>query len=246
MEPSLIKLGFTRDEARCYTTLVEKGAMTPKVIAFSLGVFPNAVYRLLARLKRKGFVVQLDSRPQRFQAVPPQIAIEAYTKNKMKTLQTLTTYSIEVLNKTAYNEHTKIEFITGRNAMFAKAVELINQAKKELFIESIGEPVPDEIKIAQVKAIERGVRVQFIVHKHDEENKMLLRSWIKMGLELRYYPASGYHITIVDNAICMLSSSNPENPSDRSSVVMYSRPMAKAMAVFFENTWEKAAPIDLD
>ena len=241
--PALVKLGLTPDEARCYSLLVNRGAASPKAIAGEINVLPNAVYRLLIRLKEKGFVIELDTYPASFQAIPPGIAIDSFTKNKVRQLEESSSRSIQELTKSFQLNPTKIDFVIGRAAMFAKAVELLRNAKEEILIESIGEPVPDEIKMAQVEAVKKGIKVKFIVHKNDPGNKDLLESWVRMGLELRYYPASGYHLNIIDSKNCLLAASNPDNPSERISVIIYSKELTKAMRDFFFNTWEKAVPV---
>lgn len=241
--PALVKLGLTPDEVKCYSILVNQGAASPKEIARDINVLPNAVYRLLIRLKEKGFIIELDTHPVKFQAIQPAIAINSYTKSKVRQMEESSALSIEELTKSFQPNPTKIDFISGRVAMFTKAIELLRSAKEEILIESIGEPVPDEIKMAQVEAVKKGVDVKFIVHKNDEENQSLLESWVKMGLELRYYPASGYHLNIIDSKICLLATSNPDDPSERLSVIIYSKELTKAMRDFFFSTWEKAVPV---
>ena len=123
---------------------------------------------------------------------------------------------------------------------------MINQAKKEVLIISIGEPVPDEIKLANRDAINRKVNIKFIVHKSDQENRLLLESWIKMGLDIRHYPGSGYHLSITDGKTCLISASNPKNPAERISMYTNSEGLSNAMRNYFYSLWEKALPVKLN
>src|SRR3990167_2754843 len=83
----LVKIGLSEDEALAYHTLLRQGSLFAATIAHHLNVLPNAVYRLMGNLASKGFVVQLDTSPKTFQAVPPFIAIEGYVNRKGNELE---------------------------------------------------------------------------------------------------------------------------------------------------------------
>jgi sugar-specific transcriptional regulator TrmB len=240
--PPLVKLGLTPDEARCYELLTREGPQNATEIHSVLNILPNAVYRLITKLVQKGLVVKLDIHPARFQAIPPAAAINALAGSQIRNIEEYQKIALASLTSN-YPVHTGIDVITGRREMFIKAADLINQAKKEVLIISIGEPVPDEIKLANRDAIERQVTIKFIAHKSDQSNHLLLESWIKMGLEVRHFPESGYHLSLFDGKICLLSASNPDNPAERSSMLIYNQGLAKAMRNYFYSLWDKAAPI---
>jgi sugar-specific transcriptional regulator TrmB len=243
LSPALVNLGLTIDEAKCYTVLSNEGSLSASSLAKNIGILPNAVYRLIYGLKEKGFVVELDTRPVKFQAISPSVAIEAYSQAKIKNLEELKTSAINDLANKPGSSQTKIDILTGRSAMFARGAELIREAKKEVLIISIGEPVPDEIKLANRDALEKGVSIKFIAHKYDKDNADLLKSWVKMGLEVRHFPDKGYHLSVTDGAKTLLSTSNPANPAERVSMVINSVDLSNAIRNYFYSVWEKALPI---
>ncbi|KKU93243.1 hypothetical protein A3H89_03720 [Candidatus Amesbacteria bacterium RIFCSPLOWO2_02_FULL_48_11] len=243
--PPLVKLGLSPDEARCYEILSREGSQDAKSISLALNILPNAVYRLVTRLMQRGLIVKLDTHPVRFQAIPPVSAINALAGTKIREIEEYKSASLEALSSDP-PVHTGIDIITGRKEMFAKGAEMINQAKKEVLIISIGEPVPDEIKLANRDAINRKVNIKFIVHKSDQENRLLLESWIKMGLDIRHYPGSGYHLSITDGKTCLISASNPKNPAERISMYTNSEGLSNAMRNYFYSLWEKALPVKLN
>jgi sugar-specific transcriptional regulator TrmB len=242
--PPLVKLGLSRDEARCYEILAKEGPQEAKNIGLALAILPNAVYRLITGLIQKGLVIKLENHPVRFQAIPPSVAINALASSKIREIEEYKNVSISTLSSNQ-QINSGIDVITGRKDMFTKSAQLINQANKEVLIISIGEPVPDEIKLANRDAINRNVEIRFIVHKSDQENHLLLESWVKMGLQVRHYPGSGYHMSIFDGKTCLLSASNPKNPAERSSMLIKSEGLANAMRNYFNSLWVKALPIKL-
>ena len=244
LSSSLVKLGLTPDEAKCYLNLLEQGSLAADSLAKSIKILPNAVYRLTKGLKKKGFIVELETHPAKFQAIPPSVAVEAYSKNQAKILEELKTSAINDLSLKSSTNQTKIDVLTGKNAMFTKGAELINIAKKEVLIISIGEPVPDEIKLANRDAIERNVKIKLLVHKYDKNNQDLLKSWVKMGLEVRHFKDWGYHLSVTDGKIALLATNNPKNTEERTSMVIYNENLANALRNYFYSIWEKALPIN--
>jgi len=243
---SLVKLALTPDEVRCFQLLVAEGSLNAKSLGKGIGVLPNAVYRLITNLKQKGFIVELDTHPISFQALPPDIAINAYAQNKLKEINQLITLSLKEVSARPSSSTNTIEQITGRNAMFLKSAEMINKSKNEVLIISIGESVPDEIKIANRDAIERGVTIKFIAQIYNQRNAMILKSWVRMGLEVRHLSETGYHMQIVDGNVCLLSTSNPENSAERSSMIIRSVGLSNAIRNYFYMLWEKALPIKIE
>jgi len=100
--------------------------------------------------------------------------------------------------------------VVGKRAMFETYVGLSNHAKEEILVISIGEPVPDEVKIANRDAQERGVKVKFLVHQFNKENAELLRSWVRMGLAVRYSKDKGFHLMVFDGKRSLLAANNPQ------------------------------------
>ena len=61
----------------------------------------------------------------------------------------------ESLQIKTINSQTKIETLTGWEKMMNKYVNLAQEAKKEILIISIGEPVPDEVKLVNRDVLEK-------------------------------------------------------------------------------------------
>lgn len=237
----LTKIGLTHNEARIYSLLVLKGALSSEEIAREIKIFPNAVYRLAKKLLNKKFIVELDGWPKKYQAIPPKIAVENYIQKKLRDLEELKTISLSQF--TEIKSPTQVETLAGKNAMFDKYIELANKAKQEILIFSIGEPVNDEIKLANRDALERNVSIKFLVQISDKNNETLLNSWRRMGLEVRHYPAQGFHLVIFDSQITLLTASNPKNPDERTTTIFPNQFFSHTMRDYFYALWDKASSI---
>lgn len=207
-------------------------------------MLPNAVYRLMERLRQKGLVVVLDTHPVTFQAIPPQVGLEAFIQKQKQSLEQAKMFSLQAFaSKTPRAPQTRIDIVSSRQMMFATYIKLLLNAKKEVLIISVGESVPDALKLANRDALERGIAIKFITHVSDERNKELLRSWVHMGLEVRHYPDSGFHVMVFDGKQSILAANNPQNIAERTSMVIYSEGISRALHDYFFSLWQKAIPI---
>ncbi len=217
--------------------------MTVSEAAEQISVLVNSVYRLLDKLQVYGMVVELATSPLKYQALPPKAAIEAYSRYQSEALSSSKLQALASLNKHIPQDETLINFISGQNQFFDKFVELSHFAKQEILVISIGEPVPDEIKLSTRDALARNVECKFMFHKYDKNNQSLLSSWVAMGVEVSHYPDSGFHLLIFDSQKAVLVASNPKETTERTGMVITSPELTKALRDFFYMRWEKAIPI---
>ena len=242
---NLVSLGLTKHESICYVNLLREGSLTGRQLAHISGIIPNAVYRLIKSLIGKEFITSLDTSPTTYQALPPQIAIPAFLKNKAQALEETSAKAIqEMINIKDKSPQTRVDIIASRQKMFSAYEEFAKNAKEEVLIISIGEPVPDEIKLINRDLMEKGVKIKFIVHKYDKENKELLQSYVKMGYEIKHFSDQGYHLMIFDGKISILAASNPKNLAERTGMIIYSEGVAKAHRSYFYSVWDKATSIN--
>lgn len=240
---TLVTLGLSRDEARCYALLINNGSLKAGEIASQMDIYPNAVYRIMERLEKKGFIVSLDTHPVTFQSISPHVAIPAYIDMKEKKLEELRHVSLKSFQEEKSISSTKVDIQTGKKQMFDTYITFAKRAKKEICIISLGEPVPDEIKLANRDAIERGVKLQFISHLYTADNRELLRSWVRVGMEVRHFQGGGFHLQIFDGKTSVLTANNPKNTSERTSMVIYNEGISTVLHDYFSSVWQKAIPI---
>lgn len=234
-------LGISANASRCYSAINQSGSITISQIARQLKILPNAVYPIIRKLQKSNLIVPLDTYPIRFQSNPS--AINTLIDQKIIQLNNLKTSTVNLQKSDSINTQTKIDVLVGQNSLMKQYLQMAPQAKKTIDIISIGEPIPDDIKIINVNAILRGVKIRFIVHKSDFDNQGLLHSWLRMGLEVRYCPEWGYHLVIFDGQQSILAVNNPSQTKERTSIVISSFGLSQALKNFFNIIWDKAQPI---
>lgn len=241
---TLVKLGLSPHESSVYQILLGEGSLSVKEISKKLEILPNALYRLLEKLIQKELISAIGKHPAKYRAISPSIAFESFTKRKMAEIETLKNKAInELVKKKVKAWPTQINLLIGRNEMMMTYVKMAKEAKEEILIISIGEPIPEEVLLTNRDAVENGIALKMIAHKYDEGNKNLLKSWQKMGWDIRHYPDWGFHLMVFDKKRSILSVNNPEDTRERTSMQIFSEGLSKALRDYFYSVWAKAKNI---
>jgi len=242
--PRLVKLGFSKQEAEIYLTLVTEGVLPAKDIASRMNILPHAVYRIIKKLEKKKLVAIITSSPLTFYVLPPELALSSFVKERsMQMEKEAKEINMSLSSKKMPSQSTKIDVIAGKQEFFAASEELIKESKQEVLIISIGEPSTADLILADRRAIERGVVVRMIAHKFDKENQEFLQNIKKNGIEIRHYPDWGFHLQVVDSEKALLAVNNPQNPGERITVKINSAGLSKALRDYFYSVWEKAVKV---
>lgn len=241
---NIVKLGLSKHEAAIYQLLIKEGSLSAIAIATNLGVLPNAVYRICVKLSKNKLIATSEGYPKTFRPLSPSVALASYANEKILEIETLKNKALEDLGKLGkVTKESLINLLESRNEIFAKSVEMLNKAKKEILIISIGEQIPEEVILGSRDAINRGVEIKMICHKYNQENKQLLESWQKMGWQIRHYPDWGFHLVVTDGINSILSVNNPKNTSERTGLEFFSSGLSKALRDYFYSVWKKAKEI---
>jgi sugar-specific transcriptional regulator TrmB len=239
----LVNLGLSEHQALVYQTLIENGPLPAKSIAGKIGILPHAVYRLIKKLEKLELVSTNKDHPKIFRPVPPSVALEVLSKNKITDIEDLKTQALNALITKTKPSETQVEILTNKSQLFKTYVSKAQKAKTEILIISIGEHISGQMMITNRDAIERGVDFRMIAHKYDRTNQKLLSSWVKMGWQVRHYPDWGFHLIVIDKKTSILSINNPRNTEERISFLFQSTGLSKAFRDYFFSIWEKATPI---
>jgi len=128
-------------EARVYETLLNLGETTAWQIALQSNVPQAKIYEVLSSLESKGFVERSVGRPLKFRPIEPEIslpqAIEKFKSEYSKKLELMERAFKEIKEKYKSRKNESMSFIwtiKGRDKVFAKAKDMIDNAKKEVLI----------------------------------------------------------------------------------------------------------------
>lgn len=240
----LRQLGLTDQEIKIYTILLDNNRLSAKVIAERISILPNAVYRTGHKLSKMGFIAIIKNYPTIFQAIPLQTSAPAFIEKQTEMLQKLTNDFANTPLEIEHNSYpTNINLIYGANTIYEEGAKLLDSAKHEMLVISIGEPIPPNLLLSVKQAKDRGVSIKMIVHKYDEENKTVLENLKKNGYIIRYSPGSGFHIAVYDQKKSLLIINNPKDTSEKVAMLINSSGLSKALCDYFHSTWQKATKV---
>ena len=124
-------IGFNTYEAKVYIALLKKYPATGYEVSKFANIPQSRVYDTLKVLEEKNVVASSNSKPVEYVPVKPKQILNGYKKKMDSTLNYLEKHLPEVKND--YNE--PILTITGKQNIQNKIIEVIRNAKKEIYIE---------------------------------------------------------------------------------------------------------------
>ncbi len=238
----LVGLGLTELESQIYLYIYSNGPSSAKNISVALKTLTPAVYRSANRLVARGILSRIGERPQIFQVLGGvaslKLMIERERSYKLDLLDSLEKIMAGI--DRGGNTQTLVELISGKEKIYKKSAKLIRKAVKEVFIVSIGESLPTYLMKADKDAVDRGVDVRFIAHKHDTSNELALRALKLNGIKVRHYPDWGFHLVLIDSNVMFLGVNNPNNKKERVSMFVQNTALTEAMRDYFLKTWQLA------
>lgn len=244
LEKRLVLLGLKKREVNIYLHLLQNSSLTAVQLADKLYVTPSTVYRPLANLEKLGLIYKSNLPTTEFVAVEPEAGLESLLKRKTADFNQVKQELMPFLaNFKSADKYCRIKTYFGKQAMFDRYVQLAKSAQKQILIISLGETVNEEILLANRDACSRGVKIMFISQRLNSFNYDLLRSYEQMGWAVKYYPESGYHLVVVDQAHVLLAINNPGQTDQRVTVKFDNKSLGLAFSRYFSDLWARASNI---
>jgi len=135
----LRELGLSKREADIYLFLSRKGPQKAQSVAVRLKIDRAQTYRSLTSLREKGIVELTIEAPTRYIAVPIEPLLESYLKGKKNEVARIEAEKTDIINyfksiSTREPEYpmAKFQVITGKNGIYTKISEMVNQSQKEV------------------------------------------------------------------------------------------------------------------
>jgi len=135
----LRELGLSKREADIYLFLSRRGPQKAHSVAMRLNIDRAQTYRSLTSLQEKGIVELTIEAPTRYIAVPIEPLLESYIKGKKNEVARIEAERTDVINyfksiraKEPEYPMAKFQVITGKNGIYSKISEMVNQSNKEV------------------------------------------------------------------------------------------------------------------
>lgn len=236
------KIPFLKPQAVLVYKLLLQEPLTVRQIALKLKVFPHGLYRAIRQLEQYGLISHTEKHPAKYQATPFLESIEAFLiQLRHDLIENFAGFSGSKKEKPqAISEAPDISFIQGRNMSIARSTEDLKSSKDEVEMIVSGNEVPAETIFECKKAIERGVKIKFLVQENKESNKEMLNNWKRLGLIVKTVKQIGIRIFIYDSSIVYISSYQPNKKTEAFGVRFKYQPIAIIMKQIFEKYWQEA------
>ena len=260
-------LGLSNYESRAYLTLLSHGIRTAKEIANESKIPFGRVYDVLTSLEDKGLADKQESRPKKFVAKEPKIALNNLLKMKKDELLKLTTKAAIIEEKLSHLQTTKPEdslfwsVALGVNAI-NRYIEKISETEKELqtiLNIRVAARIPQkeiiENLITTMKfLIENGVFIQILltgITPGSLEEKFLAsiaHFFVLLdGAEVKHTQLTPTAFDIIDDEKILLKVMNPVKPDEFFAwIFVWQKKLAIELKPKFQELWSNATDLKID
>lgn len=209
----LENLGFSRNEAKVYTTLLKHKQLNGYEIAKLSGVSRSLVYEVINRLVGKGILLRLEGEPNYYKPLDYDKLIKRMKQESENNINRAEDYL-----KSLTGEEESRDFVmnlVGFDKFIKKAMALIDSATREISL-SVWSNELELLQDALTRAMERGVKVYLFTFEEVNPKGAVLFSYRISDAE-KLFPYRRMTL-VVDGEQCLTG----ENNGDR-SIFIYTR-----------------------
>ena len=184
---ALMKFGLSKNEARVFIYLAKYGEQKAHKISRALSLHRTETYKILKRLEEKSLAYRILDKPIKFAVIPINKALDNLVQEekqrilrleeeKEKILESWESILVPIKDPEALGEF--IQVLKGKNQIYIKASEVMENAEKEilivasnenllqLFYSGVLDSLPDKAKKIKVEVItDSSLRSIYIIKK---------------------------------------------------------------------------------
>ena len=259
-------IGLNAYEAAAYLSLIKYGVSEANFICRDAEVPYGKIYTILEALARKGFVEVQSSRPKKFRAVDPALALDSFFERRKseferemavlkgsveeakQTLRSVPAQKLkdEVFWTTAITESEIEKFVISIYGEVKKSVRVIPPA--------IGMPIVSSLLPEILKAIDRGVKVKLLLSSRYLSLAPVFLTQgkeafdkIKKSVEIRLVHNFSSSFGVIDDDAVVLFQLHPREKDRILSVVkIWDAGLAKNLGEEFDSLWNWGEEFDLE
>ena len=240
--------GLSEYEAKVYQALLQSGEQTGRQVSDKSEVPKTRVFDTLEKLKDKGLVQLVSQRPLIWSPLKPEVGIKLFIERKIESYNQIEKQLLDTTKKIQRLPEEKIEekvvTVSGFDAVFALITDNYKKALKNIIVYSVGEKIPYSTEVEAARAIKRGVDYRMVATKYDDENKEILKRWIKDGWRIKYLKGSReYTFVAIDRKHLIIVVKNPMLKNERIAILFENPDLTQALAEYFNTLWKKGKQI---
>lgn len=243
-------IGLTDGEERIYLTLLDRDTVTAAELA---AAHPGIdVARVLDRLEGKALVARRGGQPVRYQAAPPDVALEVLVRGREQQLQR-TRLGIAALSERYRTARVArpdevVEVVTGRDATVQRWEQLQRSARTQ--VRSFDRPpyvTNPSANPIELDLLHAGVGYRSVYHPAGfalPSRTAYLRGLIAAGEQARVAVDVPVKLFIADDRLGLLPLE--VSGSAESCLVIRASSLLETLIALFEHVWRTAVPVHPD
>ena len=261
----LEKLGLSSYEAKTYVEMLSLDFTTAREISEISKVPFGRMYDVLSKLEVKGLVEKQNSRPAKFRAETPKLAINKLINLKEKEIETIKNTAPVIEEKLAkFYGSSKEESLFWSVAMeeetMAQHEAKLMEAEEEILIymhtplsiPSVSIPESNDFietiaYLINIKQVEIKIILGSLTHEDVTEEFLENLNPIKellKGVEVRYSHIVTNTFDVIDNEKVIIKISNPVQSNEYLAMIfLWQKNFAIKMRLKFFEIWGNATPI---
>jgi sugar-specific transcriptional regulator TrmB len=265
---TLTNLGLTQLDSKVYIYLAKRGPQKGREISKALKVQKQQLYRSLKKLQSKAIVSTTLEHPARFSAVSFEKILDLYIRAKLEEAQNIQHDKTELLSSwqaiqigEAPDTSARFMVIEGRNIIYSRIKQMINETKNQLSIISTvsGLARADQFGLLDAgfkHSLRSKVQFRFLAHLSEQNvgtMKALLQETPKTELRfeirnpnvgLRLFPRMV--IRDEEEVVFFITPKVDGSMSEQDNVCLWTncKSLAHSFLAMFEELWRNSTDIE--
>ncbi|MEU8587518.1 helix-turn-helix domain-containing protein [Streptomyces sp. NPDC048664] len=249
----LAAIGLDEAHESAYRALVTVGAADVPDLARRLTLGEYDTERALRRLERHGLAAQSSSRPGRWVAAPPGVALGALLTQQRHELEKaeLAAALLAEEYRAAATEpavHDLVEVVIGAAAVAQRFLQLQLGATHEVCALVTGNPVAVSAleNVAEEQAARRGVQYRVVVEQAVldlPDGITELTAALSRDEEVRVIETVPTKLVVADRSLAMVPLTS--RTAEPAALVVHASGLLELLSGLFESVWREALPLRL-
>ncbi|MGA8112726.1 MAG: helix-turn-helix domain-containing protein [Actinocatenispora sp.] len=247
----LESVGLPASEWHTYHLLLRMPGATASDLADHLDRAFDEVTASLSALEQRGAASRTPEDPDRFRAVPPDLAFGPELRRRQQDLaaveETLERLSSEYRSQLALHGSGDVVEVLFGDAIGPRVQEIQRRASRELcgFVKSPVFAVTAADNVAEMEALKAGIDVRIIYPREVLEmpgDPFRLALSVELGEQARVVAETPLKMVMVDRAVAAVPVL-PATATEPSALLVYPSALLDALVALFEQMWAAATPL---
>jgi DNA-binding CsgD family transcriptional regulator/sugar-specific transcriptional regulator TrmB len=247
----LSPIGLSDFDERLYEAIIDNRGLPLAELAQTTGLSERQAARSLRILEASGLVSRSPTRPPRFLAAPPDMAIEVLVLRRQEELErtrlAVRHFSDRFRRASSTAAVEVVEILVGRDAQVQRVMQLFTHVQKQLlvfdkepYVIGAAGTKDAELELLRRRVEVRGVYDDEVLRRPGAPDEMV--SMGEAGEQARVMRGVPMKLLIADGELALVPLSL--NTPGGAVVVVHRSALLDALTTLFETLWDRAVPLD--